>query len=200
MEWITPCAIKRMTKCVSLWVCVYFPRCLIHHVQLKPVNQHRSTPPPQTRRKINLENKKVFPLPPGPSHSPLTRVGSGPGSTRTSSSLHSGNRSTCPKSQPMPLTACDGAENIFPSLWLWRISQRINQTTKERKKVVWVEKRVCVCALIPEPKSLMKWTRFSIFRRNHRLSINYLQRLNPTSTATTSPQHFTQLNNSWCFQ
>lgn len=195
MECVTLCAMKRMTKWTSLWVCVYFSGCLIHQIQLKPVNRHPSIP--QNVAKINPENKNIFPLPPGLHllHWPTSGAGRAP--FRTSSSLHSGNRSTCPKSQPMPLTACDGAENIFPSLWLWWISRCINHKKKEMSvggKQRFVKERVC--ALIAEPKPLMKWACFFNFRRNQRVTINCLQRLNPISKTITSPQPFMQTSNS----
>ncbi len=128
--------------CVSVSVCLFSkmfdPSCSIE--THKPVYLH-----PPTHRKINLENQENLSTSSRAFSFSTDPCRSGPGSIRTSSSLHSSSRSTCPKSQPLPLTACDGAENIFPSLWLWQISQRINHATKEsclgiqqrRKKNVW---------------------------------------------------------------
>lgn len=158
---------------------------------------------PPTSRKINLEepwnlstSSTSFTFSTDPCQSEL-------GSIRILSSLRSALRSTCPKSQPLPLTACDGAENIFPSFWLWWISQSINHTTKEKKKAVWnynsgtkwLVKAEGVC-FNSEPKSLMKCSSFTYKKKkkNHQNTVNDLQRLKLIFKMTTSPTLFAAAN------
>lgn len=128
-----PCAIKPMTKCGSLWLPVYFPRCLIHRVPLKP---WKPTPPPhppsisQQVGKINFEKEGSRSTSSQRLHVlrwPMTeadQAGRKPLPPLTAATgPHALNYGSC------PLTACDGAENIFPSLWLWPINHHINHAT-----------------------------------------------------------------------
>lgn len=95
-------------------VCVYFLNCLIHQVELKPGNRHPSalhhTQKQTLVRCENLSTRfRAFTFSADPCRSE-------PGPVRNASSPHSGHRSTRTKSHVSVLTACDGAENIFPSL------------------------------------------------------------------------------------
>lgn len=164
----------RLSGSVCLFSKMFDPSCSIE--TCKPAPLH-----PPTSRKINLEkpwnlstSSRAFTFSTDPCQSEL-------GPIRIFSSRRSALRSTCPKSQPLPLTACDGAENIFPSFWLWWISQSINHTTKE-KKAVWNYNSGTKWLVKTEGVCFNSWTKISDEMQQF-LSFTYKKKKKITRTA-----------------
>lgn len=110
---------------------VYFLNCLIHQVEVKPGNRHPSALH-HTQKQTLARCETLSALVRAFTFAALTHVEANQVQFETLPPLTAATDPHALNHTSPVLTACDGAENIFPSLWLGWIGRRINHNAKQR--------------------------------------------------------------------